>query len=75
MVHWIHGYVFDVAIRKKRDVIVLQNSYDNDSFIISNDKFRCYNDIFEGAWIERSIMSFVFINDNIYLDILIKLKK
>lgn len=57
------------------DVIVLQYAYDNDSFIISNDKFRDYNDIFEEAWIEKSRMSFVFINDNIYLDILIKLKK
>jgi len=25
MVHWIHGYVFDVAIRKKRDELKKRN--------------------------------------------------
>ncbi|MBD3216343.1 MAG: hypothetical protein GF311_27260 [Candidatus Lokiarchaeota archaeon] len=57
------------------DVFILQYAYDNQSYIISNDKFRDYFHIFDKKWIKKMRMSFVFINNEIYLDKLIKLTK
>lgn len=43
------------------DIIILQFTYNNNSYTISNCKFREYYDIFEGKWINKVRISFVFL--------------
>ncbi len=69
------GKIIETPSGIEADVIILQYAYDNNAYIISNDKFRDYYDIFDENWINKVRMSFLFINDEIYLDKLIKLSK
>lgn len=55
----------------KADPFILQYAFENNGYIISNDKFKDFYSIFKKKWIEKRRISFRIIDDEIYFDKLI----
>ncbi len=53
------------------DVFILQFAFDKNAFIISNDRFKNFNMLYEDNWINKHRISFRFIENKIYFDKLI----
>jgi len=69
------GIIIETPLKTPADIFILQYAYEHDSYIISNDRFRDYYNIFDENWIQEKLISFLFIGNNIYMDKLIKLGK
>ena len=65
------GIIIETPEGTKADIFILQYAFTNNSFIISNDRFKEFYSIYEKGWIERNRISFKIIDNEIYFDKLI----
>ena len=50
------------------DIFILQLAYENDGYIISNDKFKEFRSIYSKEWIEEHRISFKIIDGEFYFN-------
>lgn len=65
------GKIIETPEGTKADPFILQYAFENDGYIISNDKFKQLKSIFSSVWIESRRISFRIIDNKIYFDKLI----
>lgn len=63
--------IIEITGGTKADIFILQYAFRNNAFIISNDQYKEYIDLFGKSWIEEHRISFRIIDDDIYFDKLI----
>jgi len=63
--------IIKVPSGTKADIFILQYSHDKNAYIISNDKYKEYFDLFDKDWIDEHRISFRIIDNEIYFDKLI----
>ena len=50
------------------DHFILQLAKENNSYIISNDRFREFSNFFGEEWLKKHLITFTFIHDKLYFD-------
>jgi len=63
-----NGRVSETPGGTEADHFILQYAKDNDSYIISNDRFKEFREFFGKAWLDKRLITFKFIKDNLYFD-------
>ncbi len=62
------GKVFETPGGTEADHFILQYATENNSYIISNDRFREFRKFFGSAWLDIRLITFKFIKDKLYFD-------
>ena len=63
-----NGRVSETPGGTEADHFILQYAKENDSYIISNDRFKEFRNFFGSAWLSKHLITFKFIKDNLYFD-------
>jgi len=63
-----NGRVSETPGGTEADHFILQYAKDNNSYIISNDRFKEFREFFGKAWLDKRLITFKFIKDNLYFD-------
>ena len=63
-----NGRIFETPGGTEADHFILQYAKENDSYIISNDRFKEFRKFFGSAWLNNQLITFKFIKDKLYFD-------
>ena len=68
------GDIIETPAGTEADYFILQYALDKNAFIISNDMYKDFYNAFGKDWIKKKRITFTFIEQEIFLDKLMKLK-
>jgi tetratricopeptide (TPR) repeat protein len=63
-----NGRIFETPGGTEADHFILNYAKENNSFIISNDRFREFKKFFGSAWLNKRLITFKTIKDTLYFD-------
>ncbi|GAH09883.1 unnamed protein product, partial [marine sediment metagenome] len=63
-----NGRIFETPGGTEADHFILQYAKENNSYIISNDRFKEFRKFFGSAWLNNQLITFKFIKDKLYFD-------